>query len=591
MPMHDYEVIFVDDGSTDATVQHLNETFSSRPNTRIVEITNSGWPSRPRNVGIQNALGEYVVFVDHDDELYPDGMRRAYEYASAVQADVLNAKESNSKIASWAMDLYGANKEDASDQSSPHPLAPMNPHKLYRREFLVENGIRFKEGRRVLYEDNLFNISCFGHNPKIAVMADTPFYHWVRNGEETGTSSFRKSSDEFWGAIRSVLKHAEYMLSAPDQAEKLAVMRLYQHRLRIAGYFKPGWNKKSRERVEHDLSHIRDLVRDHLPEELDARLPMPLRAKMFLFREGNLDALERLSEWDRTLIGQNRLVASNLSTAGELEIEVETSWRDNEGNGPRVIPQADRLIRDLPDHLRSALPTELIDVTADVNALDVRVGIRNDKSFVTWCLPTEAQTVETGIGQAGNEIVVRTRSNFNVHSAAVGHKLDEALWNINAYTSLFEQRQQRQARTSLKTRAISSSNSPAVLEVKKQRAALDTRPRALRAYLKSLATEANARKQAGKWYLTISFARSGVVDRVLVGAARSNFATAKIARLARDHIFMRRVLRLISGARWRTLPASEQSPTIQFRSVLSPRGRHVIIFVDGAPKITDVVVR
>lgn len=591
MPKHDYEVIFVDDGSTDDTVHHLRTTFGSWPNARILEIANSGWPSRPRNVGIQNATGEYIVFVDHDDELYPNGLRRAYEYASLAESDVLNAKESNSIVASWAMDLYATNDEDVSARSSPHPLAPMNPHKLYRREFLIEKDIRFREGRRVLYEDNLFNISCLGHHPKISVLADTPFYHWVRNGEETGTSSFRQDADEYWGALRGVLEHAENMLGAPDQAEKLAIMRLYQHRLRFAGYFKRGWNKKSPDRIEQDLAHIKAIVRDHLPEDLDARLPTPLRAKMFLFRTGNLAALEQLSEWDQTLIGQNELLAAEPNSAGELELDIRTVWRDGEGNGPRAIPKAGRLIRELPDDLRSSLPSELLDISSDVDAIDVRAGLRDDVSYVTWCLPTENQTIETGAGRAGNDVVVRTRARVDIRSAAGGHMLDDAVWSINAFTSLFEQRQQRQAKTSLRSRPIASPISPAVLHVRKKRALLDTRPSAMQGYLDSVITGATARKQNSYWETTITFARSGVADRVLLGVARRNFATTKIVQMAKNRVVMRRILRLVSGAGWHPILDSEANPTIQFRSRLSPRDRNVIVFVDGVPKITDVVVQ
>ena len=61
---------------------------AARPNVQVHRIPNSGWPSRPRNVGIEHARGEYVLFMDHDDSLYPDGLRRAYEYAAANDADV-----------------------------------------------------------------------------------------------------------------------------------------------------------------------------------------------------------------------------------------------------------------------------------------------------------------------------------------------------------------------------------------------------------------------------------------------------------------------------------------------------------------------
>jgi glycosyltransferase involved in cell wall biosynthesis len=65
----DFEVIFVDDGSPDDTWRRLQQIRDSHANVRLERIEHSGWPSRPRNVGLALAQGEYVLFMDHDDEL------------------------------------------------------------------------------------------------------------------------------------------------------------------------------------------------------------------------------------------------------------------------------------------------------------------------------------------------------------------------------------------------------------------------------------------------------------------------------------------------------------------------------------------
>src|SRR4030095_8653905 len=80
-PHSQYEIIVVDDGSTDDTVNHL-EPFSSR--IRIFQQQNSGAPSA-RNRGMQHARGEYIVCFDHDDILFP--------YALTVYKRVIDAFE------------------------------------------------------------------------------------------------------------------------------------------------------------------------------------------------------------------------------------------------------------------------------------------------------------------------------------------------------------------------------------------------------------------------------------------------------------------------------------------------------------------
>ena len=62
-------MIFVDDGSTDGTRRRLDALAAEHDHVRVEHIPNSGWPGRPRNVGLDLARGEFVYFVDNDDWL------------------------------------------------------------------------------------------------------------------------------------------------------------------------------------------------------------------------------------------------------------------------------------------------------------------------------------------------------------------------------------------------------------------------------------------------------------------------------------------------------------------------------------------
>ena len=72
----DYEVVAVDDGSTDDGPRLLDELARVHPQLRVVHQENSGWPGAPRNRGLDLARGRYVFFADADDEMGPRARQR-----------------------------------------------------------------------------------------------------------------------------------------------------------------------------------------------------------------------------------------------------------------------------------------------------------------------------------------------------------------------------------------------------------------------------------------------------------------------------------------------------------------------------------
>ena len=148
LPQDEFEVILVDDGSPDDTVVRLQAFAASRPTMSVLRIESSGWPSRPRNVRIEQARTEYVMFMDHDDSLHPDALRRAHEYAVENDADILSPKESKTNDVWWGSSgLSAGNIANALLEEGVERLVPMVPNKLYRRQLLLEHGIRLPRAR------------------------------------------------------------------------------------------------------------------------------------------------------------------------------------------------------------------------------------------------------------------------------------------------------------------------------------------------------------------------------------------------------------------------------------------------------------
>ena len=86
----DFELIIVDDCSTDKTFEIAKEFEKKDKRVRAIQLpSNSGHDGKPKNVGILNATGNYIVFLDDDDEMLQDALKILERYARHTNADVV----------------------------------------------------------------------------------------------------------------------------------------------------------------------------------------------------------------------------------------------------------------------------------------------------------------------------------------------------------------------------------------------------------------------------------------------------------------------------------------------------------------------
>lgn len=178
------EVIVVDDASADGTLQVAREFAAGDRRVRIVERPqNSGGVGAPRNNGIMAATGQYVMFLDADDELPLKACETLLQSALTTGADItagraLRVNLAKDEITVWQSQLYGTDRTvEGGLRAMPELLQdPIAAAKLYRLDFLLNHGIRFPE--ELFFEDTYFSTVAWYSARSVTLLA-APVYRWI----------------------------------------------------------------------------------------------------------------------------------------------------------------------------------------------------------------------------------------------------------------------------------------------------------------------------------------------------------------------------------------------------------------------------
>lgn len=181
----DFEIICVDDGSSDGSLRILNEYASRDSRIKVLSQKNAG-QSVARNRALSLAMGEFISFVDSDDYISSDFLKSLYEAACENNADIsitsYNIIEKGSTMVRYDLDC---SLENLFEKKLPRVLNGMCCNKLFRRSFLEKYNIRFPEG--IFYEDNLFLIKALFFSDKVIFINSGCYYYIKHSGSTTDT--------------------------------------------------------------------------------------------------------------------------------------------------------------------------------------------------------------------------------------------------------------------------------------------------------------------------------------------------------------------------------------------------------------------
>lgn len=199
-----YEIIVVDDGSTDATPDILKQYEELHEQVKVLTSKNHG-PAMARNLGIKEAQGEYIAFLDSDDTLQPHKLNHVLDYAKIYDADLVVYGFYMQSLKANQHYQYSSEKQIINTrQSLGEELARLYQksllnqvwNKLFRRSLLIDNGIRFED---YMYgEDRLFVFDVLSHTKTIAVTDECLYNYYIYS---TGSLTTRYYDKKFEAII------------------------------------------------------------------------------------------------------------------------------------------------------------------------------------------------------------------------------------------------------------------------------------------------------------------------------------------------------------------------------------------------------
>lgn len=161
----DFEIICVDDGSTDDTVKIVAEMAKKDPRIKLVRhAKNSGAASEPRNTGIRMSRGKYIGFLDSDDMYTPTALAELVAVGEKWQADVVHTEQvyfpenqvidvtPQTKFTTFSKEKGGFCKEPMLETDNLAKRVQMFyqgrffgwvHNKIYRRDYIMERNLKF----------------------------------------------------------------------------------------------------------------------------------------------------------------------------------------------------------------------------------------------------------------------------------------------------------------------------------------------------------------------------------------------------------------------------------------------------------------
>ncbi|MFJ3760185.1 glycosyltransferase family 2 protein [Streptomyces sp. NPDC090080] len=425
LPDDEYEVIFVDDGSSDGTPARLDAVAAEHPHVHVIHQEPSGWSGKPRNVGIEASKGEFVMFVDNDDFLGDEALERMYDYGVANEADLIIGKMAG-KGRPVPVELFRRNRPRATVENAPL-MDSLTPHKMLRRSFLDRIGLRFPEGRRRL-EDHVFVAEAYLRASNISVLSDYVCYYHLKREDASNAGFQRFDPVGYFANLREALDVVERYTEPGPKRD-----RMFRRWLRSEMGERLRGNRflKLPDDYRRELfDEIHKVIAERMGPSVFAQLEPAHRVVTELAGAGRYEDVLALAEWEAAVVPSTAL-ESIAWDGGALKIAFSAEYSAH--GAPKTYP-ADtaavpldgppRTVADAVARLEAGTAARFPKAKAD---LMMRERETHAQFFQPVEFTRETVPVEDEPGRV--RLVVRATATVDPATAAGGVPLPAGLWD------------------------------------------------------------------------------------------------------------------------------------------------------------------
>ncbi|HDP2110484.1 TPA: poly(ribitol-phosphate) beta-N-acetylglucosaminyltransferase [Staphylococcus aureus] len=288
-PKTEFEVVVVDDCSTDQTLQ-IVEKYRNKLNLKVSQLeTNSGGPGKPRNVALKQAEGEFVLFVDSDDYINKETLKDA-AFIDEHHSDVLLIKMKGVNGRGVPQSMF---KETAPEVTllNSRIIYTLSPTKIYRTALLKDNDIYFPEELKSA-EDQLFTMKAYLNANRISVLSDKAYYYATKREGEHMSSAY-VSPEDFYEVMRLIA--VEILNADLEEAHKDQILAEFLNR-HFSFSRTNGFSLKVKlEEQPQWINALGDFIQA-VPERVDALVMSKLRPLLHYARAKDIDNYRTVEE-------------------------------------------------------------------------------------------------------------------------------------------------------------------------------------------------------------------------------------------------------------------------------------------------------